>query len=86
MKENLYDVAMSGIGEVIEAVSDSIASEFKGKNPFDKEPISNEDLLYDYNTRGFEIFSQIANTEGIEAAIAYRDKLENLKQKKMGGR
>ena len=40
MKPNLYDLALEGIGEIIELVSDSIVKEFKGVTPFDKEAIS----------------------------------------------
>lgn len=49
MKQNIYDGALEGIGEIIEEVSDSIAAEFKGANPFDKEPISNKERLLQYS-------------------------------------
>ena len=45
MKENLYDTAVSGILELIELVSEDIAKEFKGTNPFDKRPATDAEAL-----------------------------------------
>lgn len=82
MKENIYDLALEGISEIIEEVSESISREFKGTKPFDKEAISDEEMLYDYNTRGFEIFSQLADSQGLAQAVEYRDKMEEIKLKR----
>ena len=46
MKEGIYDEALKGVGEVIEQVSNELANEFKDKKPFDKEPISNDFLIF----------------------------------------
>ena len=45
MKENLYDTAVSGILELIDLVSEDIAKEFKGTNPFDKRPATEAEKL-----------------------------------------
>jgi len=80
-EQSLFDDALAGIVDIIEEVSDSIAKEFKGKKPFDKEPIKDEDLLYEYNTRGMEIFKEIYETQGEEVAMDYKNQLEAIKQK-----
>lgn len=80
-KPNIYDSALLGISDIIERVSDSLATEFKGTKPFDKEIVSDADMLYDFNTRGFEIFTELANTQGLPKAVEYRDKMLQLKQK-----
>ena len=49
MKQSLYDEALSGIGEIVEQVSDSIAKEFKGTIPFDKTLATNDDLMAQFN-------------------------------------
>ena len=49
MKENLYTGILDGIGEVIEAVSDDIAKEFKGTIPFDTKPVSKEEIMAHFN-------------------------------------
>lgn len=79
MQSSLFDDALTGIVDIIEEVSGSIAKEFKGKKPFDKEPVKDEDLLYDYNTKGFEIFQEIYETQGEEVALDYRNSMEELK-------
>ena len=63
-------------------ITNKMADEHKGTNPFDKEPVSNDDLLMEYETKGFETFSQIANEQGLDAGIAYRDKMEQLKARR----
>lgn len=85
MKGSIYDEALAGILEVIEEVSDEISSEFKGKAPFDKEPIPDEDLLYEYNTKGRQVFTMIADTQGLAAGKNYINKMETLKKKRQGG-
>ena len=82
MKKNRYDRIMDKMLNRIERVTDKMAGEFKGTNPFDKKPVSNDDLLLEYETKGFETFSQIANEQGLDAAIAYRDKMEQLKTRR----
>ena len=84
-EEGMFNDALTGIVAIIEDVSDDIAKEFKGKKPFDKEPVKDEDLLYDYNTKGFEIFKNIYDTQGEEVARDYINQMDNLKLK-FGGR
>lgn len=63
MKQSLYDEALSGIGEIVEQVSDSIAKEFKGTIPFDKTLATKDDLMAQFNNLNPEekmaIFQQI---------------------------
>ena len=84
-QENLYSSVLDGIVGIVEEVSDNIAGEFKGKAPFDKEAIPDDELLYEYITKGFETFMQIANTQGLEAGKNYISEMEELKSKKQGG-
>lgn len=81
-KDNIYDGALKGILEIIEDVSDSISIEFKGVNPFDKEKISNDDMLLEYGMRGYEIFKELADTKGLDVAVKYRDDMEAMKQRR----
>ena len=63
MKQSLYDEALSGIGEIVEQVSDSIAKEFKGTIPFDKTLATKDDLMAQFNNQSQQekmaIFQQI---------------------------
>ena len=80
-KANMYDSVLDGIMEVVEDVSTEISLEFKGVNPFDKEPISEEEMLLEYNIQGEQTFNQIANTQGLPAGINYIREMESLKRK-----
>jgi len=84
-EEGMFNDALTGIVAIIEDVSDDIAKEFKGKKPFDKEPVKDEDLLYDYNTKGFETFKNLYETQGEEVAMDYKNSMEQLRLK-FGGR
>lgn len=84
MKLNLYDEALSGIGEIIELVSESISKEFRGTNPFDKEPMSNEEMLLEYDQMTPQILQQRVQRDGAEATNIYIGKMEGLKQKFAG--
>ena len=82
MRENRYGRIQTIMLNRIERVTNKMAGEFKGTAPFDKDPVSNDDLLMEYETKGFETFSQIANEQGLDAGIAYRDKMEELKTRR----
>jgi len=83
MKKNIYDSALDGVSEIIEAVSESISKEFKGANPFDKEPISDDEMLNEYNTMTPEILSERITREGEEATNEYIRRMEELKGRKL---
>lgn len=50
--KNFYDSVLDGVFELVEAVSGGISSEFKGANPFDKEKVSKEEMLLEYDQMG----------------------------------
>ena len=76
MKPNIFDEAFDILKERMDDAFGKLQSEFKGKKPFGKEPYSVEDQIYDYNTRGYEIFERIANEQGLETAIQYQDTMK----------
>ena len=81
-KENLYDLALKDITEIVDEVSDSIANEFKKTRPFDKEPVDPNEMLLEYNMRGYQKFKEIADTEGLEAAVKWGEEIEKLKTRR----
>lgn len=84
MEKNLYDQVLSGVFEVIEGVSDSIAKEFKKTNPFDKEPVSDADALYEYDNirKDPNRINELLNQVGDEVVSKYFQEMENLRRKK----
>ncbi len=82
MKKGLHNRVLEIMMESVELATDKLTEATKGTQPFDKEPISNDELLLEYETNGYETFSKIASEQGLEVGIAYRDKMEQLKQRR----
>ena len=82
MKASIFDEATDILKGRLNDAYAELKTQFKGTKPYRKEPISSDEMLLEYNMRGFEMFSQIADTQGIEAATKYRDEMEALKQKR----
>ncbi len=64
-----------------ESLRVELRSRFKRTKPFRMEPVKDEDLLYDYNTKGFEIFRELYETQGEEVAMDYKNQMEQLRIK-----
>tara|TARA_R100001530_G_scaffold115912_2_gene82917 strand:+ start:898 stop:1146 length:249 start_codon:yes stop_codon:yes gene_type:complete len=81
MKINLYDSVLDGLDELIDEVSGSISMEFKGANPFDKEPVPPADLLAKYNTLTFGNKQDLLQNHGSNAFNELVQNMENLKRR-----
>ena len=82
MKRNLYDDALNGVSDIVELVSDSVAKEFKGVKPFDKEPVSEDQQLAEYMAMNSQMMDERLQRDGIEATNAYIQQMEELKEAK----
>ena len=82
MEKSIFELAVEELLERQHLTKLELRKRFKGVKPFRMERVSDADLLYDYNTRGFEHFTQLANTQSLEQAVEYRDRMEALKQKR----
>ena len=51
MRKNRYDRIMDKMLNRIERVTDKMSADMKGTNPFDKEKMSRDDLLLEYERR-----------------------------------
>ncbi len=81
MKISISDRVIEKLHQRRELVRDRLAQEYKGVKPFRMEPVKDEDLLYDYNTNGFEIFRELYETQSEEIAMDYKNSMETLKVK-----
>jgi len=84
MGKSIFDSALEGIGEIIEELTGSLSKEFKGADPFDREKVSDEEQIYQYETKGYDMFKQIADAKGLEAAVMWRGDMEQLKARRQG--
>ena len=76
MREGRFNRVKSLMNQRLNRVAMKVASDLKNTRPFDKEMVSIEEQIYDYNTRGFEIFTEIADAQGSEAALAWQNEIE----------
>lgn len=81
MIKSVFDLTVDILIDRQRLVKAELRRRFKHTKPFREEPVKNEDLLYDYNTKGLEITRQLFETQGEEAAMQYVDEMENLKLK-----
>ena len=56
--------------------------EFKGANPFDKEPVSDDELLGRYGSMTPEDMDELIQTEGYENVEKMIGMMEDLKRRK----
>lgn len=84
MEETIMDKVVDRLKERRNLVRERLYKQYRHTKPFRMEPVSNADLLYDYNTNGIEIFRQLYETQGEDVAMDYKRQMEELKAK-MGG-
>lgn len=80
MKDNIYDIAMEKASKRINNALDKINKDFKGVKPFDKEPVSNDDMLLNYNTPGY--VENIDRTQGRQAANDFIYEVYKIKKRR----
>ena len=79
---NIFDKSTDILKARIDRAKGIVTQRFKNTKPYRKEPVSVEEQLYEYNTRGFEIFQQIADSQGAEAALLWQNKMEQEKARR----
>jgi len=81
MKETLMDKVIDKLKERREIIKKRLYEEYRHTKPFRTEPVKDEDLLYDYNTKGIQIFKELYETQGEEVAMDYKRQMLTLKAK-----
>ncbi len=66
----------------LDRVAKKIAGDFKNTRPFDQTPVSTDEQIYNYNTQGYDTFKQIAQTQGLDAAVLWQKDMEQKIQKR----
>jgi len=64
MKPNPYDRISNRILDIVEKVSDKVAKEFKNTNPYDQVPMTNEEIMNQFNQLSLEEKVRIINQMG----------------------
>ena len=81
-EKSVIDLTIDELVERHRLVRGELRLRFKKAKPVRMEPVSEDEMLYEYNTNGYEVFGEIANREGMDSAIEYRREMENLKQRR----
>jgi len=84
MREAFGDRVLNKTLAKVERISDKIAERFKNVQPFDKEAVSEEELLYHYEMERQDpnLMLQRLQRDGWEKTDKYIHDLEQLKQKR----
>jgi len=64
MKPNPYDRISNRILDIVEKVSDKVAKEFKNTNPYDQVPMTDEEIMNQFNQLSLEEKVRIINQMG----------------------
>ncbi|KKN06519.1 hypothetical protein LCGC14_1076490 [marine sediment metagenome] len=80
--ENIYDEVLGDVKNIMLEIRDGIRKQYKNVKPFATKPISTEEQIYDYNTRGQEIFNQIADKEGPQTAVKWQQDMEKIVERR----
>ena len=76
MDENIYDEVLGDIKTIMLEIRAGIKKQYKNVKPFRQEPVPMEEQIYDYKTKGFETFTQIADEQGPEVAVKWQQDIE----------
>lgn len=82
MKANIYDDALKDIISIYLEVSKELGSQFKGTKPFDKEPVSDDEMLVQYNMMTEQDFDAMQQKAGTQGTMDFINKMENLKARR----
>ena len=80
-EDNIYDEVMGEIKKLMLEIRTDFQKKFKHTKPFGVEPPVPREELYEYETRGYDKFQEIANTQGLVKAVEWRDDMEKQKQR-----
>ncbi len=73
-EENIYNEVLGDVKNIMLEIRGSIKK--MNVKPFATKPISIEEQILDYSTRGQEIFNQIADKDGPQTAVKWQQGME----------
>ncbi len=81
MKENPYDRVVTKTQKRIESVSDRIARNFKGTNPFDKEPLDDKELVMSHDMLTPQDVKELIDYHGYETVNELFGEIEGIRSR-----
>lgn len=81
MRENIYDLATDILKQRIADAQEELKRQFKGTNPYRKEPVSPKERLLIYSRLTQSDLDFYASNLGTEVVQAYVNDMENLREK-----
>ena len=83
MEKSVFDLVIDDLLERQKDLKIELQERFKRTKPFRMEPVSNEEMLYEYNTMTPEKMNHLINDYGRDSVGEMIAKMESLK--KQGG-
>ncbi len=81
MKQNFMDIVTDELKKRIGAVAEEAREQFKGTNPYRKEPVPKKDLLEMYDSiQTPEQMQQLIQTHGADKMNEFIRQMETLRQ------
>ena len=74
--ENIFDEVLGDVKTIMLEIRSGIRKQYKNVKPFATKPLSIEEQIYDFQTKGFEMFKEIADKEGPQSALKWQQDME----------
>ena len=80
-EDNIYDEVMGEVKRIMLEIRGDLQKKYKHAKPFGMRKLTPKEQLTQYVIGGYELFKQIADTQGLGEATKYRDEMEKLRMK-----
>ncbi len=75
MKKSVMDIATDKLHERMNLVNQKLVTMYKDVKPYRAEPVPMDIQKQVFLNQGYEMFKNIADTQGIKEAVKWRDKM-----------
>lgn len=82
MEQSIEDKAVDKLIQRFARFEDKLRSKYKGVKPFRQMPVSNDEMLVQYNMMREQDFDAMAQKVGTQGTIDFINKMENLKARR----
>jgi len=78
--DNIFDEVLGDVKTIMLEIRSGIRKQYKNVKPFGVKQLTPKQQVEQYRASGYDIFKQIAQTEGVDKATDYRDKMERMQE------
>ena len=78
--DNIYDDVLGEVKRIMLEIRADVHKKYKNAKPFGVKQLTPKEQLSRYLSQGYETFKNLADTQGMDAAIKYRDEMDKLRE------